>query len=537
MYFNRILMYADLLGTDMMKNQATEGVYKGGYVSEKKYVEPRSTCRFIKRLLALYITKGSIYYKDKAIIEKITSALEFIHSYQGANGLFDLLDCNFASAPDTGFLLQELIPAYQLSMLDNDLAFMTDDMKGIIIRALDGILEGGFHTPNHRWVISAALLTGYKIFKDEKYKKRAEDYLFEGIDCTVDGEYAERSAAIYNVVSNEAMITIAEVLGDDSYYDYARRNLKMMMSYIEPDGSIFTNNSTRQDRGEKVLPTHYFYHYIKMGLLDGNKEFLAFANYIWDLSVKNSAPAPDMLTEIILNPALNCINEERFENGNPDYHSFFKDSRLVRSKTGNYSYSIVENCSSFLYFQAGGLVMSAKIGGCICQHKAFIGQELTKTETGYRMTSTMDGWYYLPFEEKPETTDWWKMPNKDRKLLLGPNAYFTVDVDQKEDGIDLTMKIEGVDRMPIRIEFAFDESDSIETDGLIMPAQKGNFITVKQGDVVVTKGYDAIKVSKAFYVHNFIEGKSGSEKRDPNLFQVYFTDQTPCEHTISIRSV
>ncbi len=537
MYFERILRYAEITGTDMIKNQAMDGIYKGGYVSEKKYVEPRSTCRFIKNLLALYITEGNIYYKNPEILRRVKSALEFVHSYQGPTGLFDLLDCNFASAPDTGFLLRELIPAYKLTMMDSDLADMTDDMKGIIIRALDGIVGGGFHTPNHRWVISGALLTGYGIFGDEKYKKRAQEYLFEGIDCTVDGEYAERSAAIYNVVSNEDMLTIARELGDDSYNEYARRNLKMMMSYIDPDGAIFTNNSTRQDRGDRVLPTHYFHHYLQLGLMDNNKEFLAFANYIWDLSVNNAAPAPDMLTTMILNPELNCVNNERFPNGNPDYHNFFKDSRIVRDKTGNFSYSIIENSSSFLYFQAGSLVMSAKIGGCICQHKAFIGTELTKTETGYQMVSKMDGWYYLPFTEKPATTDWWKMPNKDRDLLLGPDAYFTVNIDKKEDGVDVTMKIDGVDRMPIRIEFAFDESDSIETDGLIMPATKGNFITVKDGDVVVKKGYDAIKLSKAFYVHNFIEGKSGSEKRDPNLFQVYFTDQTPCEHTISIRTV
>ena len=41
------------------------------------------------------------------------------------------------------------------------------------------------------------------------------------------------------------MILIASELKDDTYEQYAVRNLTMMLTYLEPDGSIFTANSTR----------------------------------------------------------------------------------------------------------------------------------------------------------------------------------------------------------------------------------------------------------------------------------------------------
>ena len=50
---------------------------------------------------------------------------------------------------------------------------------------------------------------------------------------------------------------------------------------------------------------------------------------------------------------------------------------------------------------------------------------------------TMRGWYYLPFEEKPETSDWWKMDQSKRKKKLGPDMEIDVYVEPAEGGIDV----------------------------------------------------------------------------------------------------
>ena len=73
---------------------------------------------------------------------------------------------------------------------------------------------------------------------------RRRGILKEGNDCNEDGEYAERSAGNYNRINNDAMIMLAVATGDESYYAPVLRNLEMMLTYIDPDDSIFTNNST-----------------------------------------------------------------------------------------------------------------------------------------------------------------------------------------------------------------------------------------------------------------------------------------------------
>ena len=69
------------------------------------------------------------------------------------DGLFDLIKCNFHSAPDTGFNLKELLPClYYLRDRKRDEyeEQIYDRMYAIAGHAADGLLCGGFHTPNHR---------------------------------------------------------------------------------------------------------------------------------------------------------------------------------------------------------------------------------------------------------------------------------------------------------------------------------------------------------------------------------------------------
>ena len=66
-------------------------------------------------------------------------------------------------------------------------------------------MEGGFHTPNHRWAIAGMLKLCGRLFNDDVMYASADRYLAEGIDCNEDGEYAEKSAGNYNSVNNDAM--------------------------------------------------------------------------------------------------------------------------------------------------------------------------------------------------------------------------------------------------------------------------------------------------------------------------------------------
>lgn len=509
----------------------------GGFVDSNKIVQPKFAIYRMVTMAAVYLNPDCSMFENEDLYERINLAIDYIAREQRENGCFDLVDCNFYSGPDTAFCVKRLLPLYEYVMAHPERKNATaikEKIEKIIYKGAKGMVAGGFHTPNHRWAISSNLLKCYKLFGEEEFKKQAEKYLAEGIDCTSDGEFAERSAGNYNRINNDAMITIGDILGDEKYYGYAEKNLNMMLTYLEPDDSIFTNNSTRQDRGVKVYPRDYYFEYLLMGHKLGNERFLAAANYIMDLAVKLNH-LPDFLIYYMANPELIDVECEKSEILT-EYNKFYTESEIVRARKKDYSYTILDHASNFVYFMHGNLTMSLKIGASLCEHRAFKGEEMTKTSTGYELKQTMKGWYYLPFGEYQGTNDWWKMDQQKREKLHGPNLNFDVKVDEVEDGLDVTIKADGVDRAPLRVELAFDAGCKISNDAFELEGIPGEYVVAKSGMVTASKGDYAIEVGPAFGNHTFVAGKFGSEGRAPQCFTVYFTDSTCFEHKIHIRA-
>lgn len=69
----------------------------------------------------------------------------------------------------------------------------------------------------------------------------------------------------------------------------------MTLTYIEPDGSIFTDNSTRWDNGMLVYPKNYYSEYLEMGIVKEIPEFLDMANYIFRIVEEQRILASDQL--------------------------------------------------------------------------------------------------------------------------------------------------------------------------------------------------------------------------------------------------
>ena len=57
---------------------------------------------------------------------------------------------------------------------------LLDKIEQFIRRAVPGMMDGGFHTPNHRWVIAAALSQAARLFPDLDVRRAVDVYLAEG---------------------------------------------------------------------------------------------------------------------------------------------------------------------------------------------------------------------------------------------------------------------------------------------------------------------------------------------------------------------
>lgn len=548
--------------------------YYGGFCDPDGLIQAKFAIYRINTMMGVFCNAESKFYKSAELAKRISLALDFVHNVQNESGLFDYIDCNFNSAPDTAFCVKRLLPSWQwldshktdFSASDVEATFY-EKMTAIIKKAVQGMaVRGGFHTPNHRWAIASILMECGKLFGRADWAEAAKAYLNEGIDCNEDGEFAEKSAGNYNRINNDAMITMGDCTGDSAFYGHATRNLRMMLTYIEPDGSIFTANSTRQDNGCKIYPVDYYTEYLRMGYDFNIPEFLDMANRIFEIIEEKQLEAPDYLMWMMNNQRLiDAEHEGSFVQ--PDFAKFYKDSGITRTHTESITWTLLQGKSNFLYFTNGSMVIEMKLAGSFCEHRAFVPEKLEPVAggasgakacaaggagngaigtasgagTAYHLTQTMHGWYYLPFDEKPETSDWWKMDNASRNKLHGPDINFDVVVEEKRDadgiGVDICIKTDGVKPAPFRLELACSGAERVFSDAFEVPAAPGSAVIAKQGIVSFANKEGEITVGPAFAEHRFTDGKFGSEKKSTTCVTLYFTDFIPFERVIKIRNV
>ena len=514
--------------------------YYGGFYDKDRMVQAKYAIYRVASEIAAYCCRDTRFYHDKTVEDSIILGLTYIQRVQHENGLFDYITCNFFSAPDTAFCIKKLIPVFEYLLKKEDRTVAEDmileKVEAIVKNGAYGLLEGGFHTPNHRWAIASLLAKTGMLFADEKLTSRAFIYLNEGIDCNEDGEFSEKSAGNYNRVNNDAMIMLSEAFGDDKYDAYAVKNLKMMLTYWEPDGSVFTANSTRFDKDHLCYPKDYYMEYLKMGMKYDIPEFLAMCNTIFENVEDVKITSPDFLIWFMLEPKYREIEiKERYKQ--PDFKAYYKNSGIFRARTGNYTYTVMSGKSNFLYFHNGTIKLEMKVAGSFCEHRAFKAETMEVMDNGtIHLHQTMRGWYYLPFEEKPETSDWWKMDNQSRPKKMGPDMNIDVYVTEVKGGIDVRIKTSGVKGAPWRIETAFTGIDFMASEHVMLPINGSEVLVIKDPELEAYNSKDGILMGPGFGEHRFTEGKEDSEMKSAGCATVYYTDYTEFDHTIKIRN-
>ena len=63
-------------------------------------------------MTARFCNSGSRYFQNAELAKRIFLALDYIEKVQHENGLFDFINCNFYSAPDTAFCIKRALPTY-----------------------------------------------------------------------------------------------------------------------------------------------------------------------------------------------------------------------------------------------------------------------------------------------------------------------------------------------------------------------------------------------------------------------------------------
>ncbi len=513
----------------------------GGFLLPNFHVEPRMSGFALSKLILGYVCVESGHHLSESLRETIKNTFAFMRRHQRPDGCFDLSGCNFASPPDTAFMINAVLNAWWVfeKRETPQTAWLREPLFELIDSSAGGIAGGGFHTPNHRWAIASCLLHCAKITGRDELVERAGHFLSEGLDINGDGEFAERSAGNYNQVNDDQMIRLYLATGDENYLQAARRNLKMMYAYIDPDGSVFTNNSTRQDYGRKVYTESYYELFLMIGYFLKDPALGAMAEWIWR-SAAGRGICPGGVEWLLLEPEMDGYGADTpFDPPFFRYDRLFRASRIARIRNGHFSCTLMQEKPNFLYFQSGSLTMYMVIYANLCDRRNFLPDSLEPVQGGYRLSARAESWYYLPYwPDRPASSDWWEMdsPNT-RKKVLGMPLDTVVSVSVLENGVDVAVRTEGVDRLPLRVELGFPPDCQVRSDGFIMTGKAGECLTLLRGAVEVRNpSGDTITLSPVFGRHNQLARSDGAYPQSPGHFTLYLTDYTPVDRVLSVRT-
>lgn len=516
------------------------------------YTGGHSAVSVARQLIDGFYMPGCTFYKNPVVLERAALAMKYALNMQHEDGTLDLLETNFHDAAETSFIMQTIGPTYILMrerMGDTEEEKRLDELLYLFVNnAANGIISGGFHTPNHRWVLSAALAMCNKITGREDCLVKMRKLLDEGIDCDEEGEYTERSSGVYNVICDRALITLAEICGMTELYDHVTRNLKMVLKYIEPDYTINTLNSTRQDVGTAPDWKIYYSCYLYMALRTKNEEFLWIADRMLEQSLGHYSALEDCTSHL----PVSCIDflpfmlmdeslvgaQEGMAPRKPElnYVKHFVKSGIVRARKGDFSLTLMENRPLFAVLQYKEHIAYLRLAGCFYAKGQFAAQSIEETDKGFLMTYKIRWGYKGPLPEKPKTSVWSEMDHSLRPQVFMQDFILKVHVTILESGAQLEIESRGVECVPTKLEIMLQPGGRYITENVEMNTRGGEYAYQKCDKAVYQYGdHHKLLIEGGYHKDCYGEKMRGTLQRDDKSFFVALTAATPVKETVTLR--
>ena len=398
------------------------------------------------------------------------------------------------------------------------------------------MVAGGFHTPNHRWVVVAALAISQNLFPEIDVHSTIDAYLSETIDINSDGEYIERSTSVYNAVCNRALRMAAEELNKPELLEAVRKNLDMSYHLIHADGTVVTSISRRQDRAERVVPARLVDSYYGMARLDGNGFYATIADW---LCAKGANEIPWALHPFLAHPEWREDDLERTPLPE-SYSKMYPVSGLWRVRRGRASATATKGLTTPFSLKHGRVELSSvKLCASYFGTSQFQAESFETGKGKVALRHPGRGWdhdspgYFQPLGRKVEP-EAWASTRMEREFLPVPPLVINLAVEEVEGGFDLhTTTSEGLDNVPFQIACNFFPGGEFDSESTAVLGQAGETLFLKRGFGIYHVGEDAISVGPGAYSHRMWQ-MHNSEKA-PESFRVLITLVTPVDRVLEIR--
>jgi hypothetical protein len=507
----------------------------GGLADDYEIPSPGATAGFLSALAAVYAVPESRFQRDADLLRRMERAAENLVRVQRPDGTIDLPSTNFGSPPDTGFVLEPVcaVAAVLRKCRYEETRKLEASLEAFIRRAGEALAVGGIHTPNHRWVVVAALARCHRLFPNPRYLSRIDDWLAEGIDQDADGHFTERSVGVYNAACDNMLLTAARLLERPALLDPVRKNLEAMLYFVRPGGELATEISRRQDHFALATLRPYYRAYKYMAARDGNGRFASAAEAI---EREHAGQLGSELIHFIEVPELRRPGPPPLPLPE-DYDRFWPSYEFAHVRRGAYDGTLLGRDSRFFSFRHGGAVVEAVRLASAFFGKGQFAAPLVRASGGYRLEQTLDGDYLQPLEPKDRRADgdWLKMPRDRRARSNRFTLRSKVEIREVERGFDIAVEVGGTDRVPAAIEIALRPGGRLSGDGLRPAPRLTEAHLLAEGYATYEVAGRGVRIGPGFRRHGWTQLR-GAGARLPGL-SLYLTEITPFTRRLEVRSV
>ncbi|MFC9712250.1 hypothetical protein ACFTRD_29430 [Paenibacillus sp. NPDC056933] len=473
----------------------------------------------------------SIYYRDEELLNRLLLASEYVLHNQHTDGSISPGWTNYHSPPDTAFVVVGYAQLYQLLQQQDwePMQPVLNNIRLFLERTIPVMLTGGCHTPNHRWVLCAALGFLHQLFDLEEAVQRAEQWLAEGMDITPDGEWTERSNGIYSAVSDIMLIHAARLLNRPELLEPVRLNLRMMVYLVHPTGEIVTDYSGRQDLGSVHDLSPYYLPYAILARLDGDSVFAGMADWAGESLKDPGVCSVNALVRLLLEPELQQARKVRNElpdhyeiilNGqfmregyleqmeSAGHHGQISHSRMhtdfgapvARIRSGLTSVTVMTEVPSFFALRHGDVRLLAVQLASYFNPGYVPMQQMTRLSSGYLLTGEQKKGYYspipadqLPDTAKTATSPWYLLPHQSRTVTHEQTFRVQTEVLQSENGWTLDLSGAEPEQIMMQLSFVFGAEGEL-SHGELLETDEGHYLW-KGGALRYTCGEDWIELN------------------------------------------
>jgi hypothetical protein len=517
----------------------------------------------LANLAAGYSEPTSRYYQQAELVPAMEKIMRFLVQAQRPDGTLDI--ANLASPPDTGFVLEALCTAGKI-LLENPAPALTDVKalhKTFVVKAGEALRTGGVHTPNHRWVISAALARINALYPNPGYVKRIQEWLSEGVFCDSEGNYLERSMN-YAAVNDRTLTAIGQLQKKPGLLDKVRQNLRLVYYHMEPDGELVTVDSRRQDQYAPVNMLLFYLDYHFYALHDNNPEWAALTQFIRTMPGFNTQVRRDLLASFREDPIFRKpLPTPKAPSTN--YRQFFRHTNLVRIRRGNATTTLYggndlpliiasgrSNSPNFFAFRKGAAILNyMRLSTDFFNTGYFHSEGITSDGDAYVLHRKQTSPYYQPLPAKFRKADgnyaltpstdgrfWNKMDFAHRPQSNLNTLQTTVRLLEQDGQNTLAFSITGVAGIHVTLELCFRSGGQVS--GLTSVGGSTDSYFLPEGTGEYRLGDDAISFGPGLYTHTKITNLGGEPYSShfgslhTDGIHVYLTGVTPLTYTLKI---